>query len=68
MQGILNNLAALWSLLVLLAVVAALLWFFYRAFLRKIIRMRKISNIRSRREMREAVERGLSRNNHDIDA
>ncbi|HEY1464362.1 MAG TPA: hypothetical protein VGF44_13180 [Terriglobales bacterium] len=57
MQGLLNNFLALWSLLLLLAFAGALLVFLYRVFLRKLIRMKKISTIRSKRELREAAER-----------
>ena len=57
MQGLLNNFAALWSLLLLAAFAVALLGFLYRVFLRKLLRVRKISMIRSKRELREAAER-----------
>jgi len=57
MQGLLNNFAALWGLLLLAAFAGALLIFLYRVFLRKLLRMRKISIIRSKRELREAAER-----------
>lgn len=61
MQGILNNVAALWGFLLLASVLVVLLWFFYRVLLRKVLRMRRIAVIRSKRELREAVERGVSR-------
>lgn len=60
MQGFLNNFAALWSVLLLFVFIAVLVVFIYRVFLRKLIRMKKISMIRSRRELREAAEREIS--------
>jgi hypothetical protein len=60
MQGLLNNLVAVWSLLLLLAFAGALLVFLYRVLLRKLIRMKKISAIRSKRELREAAQRESS--------
>ena len=57
MQGFLNSLVALWSFLLLLAFAGVLLVFLYRVFLRKLLRIRKISIIRSKRELREAAER-----------
>jgi O-antigen/teichoic acid export membrane protein len=61
MRGILSNVAAIWSLFLLFSVLATLLWFFYRAFLRKILRMRRIAALRSKREMLEAATRDLPR-------
>ncbi len=52
-----TNLAAVWSLLLLVAVIGTLLWFFYWFFLRRMIRVRRIANARSKRMMREAAER-----------
>jgi hypothetical protein len=60
MQGLLNSLAALWNLFLLAAFAVALLVFLYRVFLRKLLRIRKISIIRSKRELREAAERERS--------
>ena len=56
----LYNLAAFWNLLLLLAAVAALLWFLYRFVLRRFIRARRIANFRERRMLREAAEREAS--------
>lgn len=60
MQGLLSSLAALWSFLLLVAFAGVLLVFLYRVFLRKLLRIRKISIIRSKRELREAAERERS--------
>jgi predicted permease len=57
MTSLWSNLAALWSLFLLVAVIATLLWFFYWFFLRRIIRVRRMANARLRRMMREAGER-----------
>lgn len=43
--------------LVFLAVPLVLLWFVYRVFLRRLIRIRKIRGIRERRWLREAAQR-----------
>jgi hypothetical protein len=53
----LRNLAAFWNLALLGAVFATLGGFFYAVFLRKILRARRIANVRERRLMREAAER-----------
>ena len=57
MPSLWSNLAAVWSLLLLLAVIGTLLWFLYSFFLRRIIRARRIASARMRRMMREAAER-----------
>jgi len=57
MTSLWSNLAAVWSLLLLVAVIGTLLWFFYCFFLRRIIRVRRIANARLKRMMREAAER-----------
>jgi hypothetical protein len=49
----LRGLANLWNLGLLIAVVLTLLWFLYRVFLRKLIRARRIANLRFARIMRE---------------
>jgi hypothetical protein len=59
MQAILNNLAALWGLFLLVAVTFTLLWFFYSAFLRKLVRLKRIERIRSQRELQRAAEQDL---------
>ncbi len=49
----LRNLAELWNLGLLLAVVGTLGWFVYSVFLRKLIRARRIANLRFKRMARE---------------
>lgn len=61
MTSLRSNLAAVWSLLLLVAVIATLLWFFSWFFLRRIIRVRRIANARLKRMMREAAERESGR-------
>jgi hypothetical protein len=51
------NLAAFWNLILLAAVLVTLGWFLYAVFLKKILRARRIGNVRERRLMREAAER-----------
>jgi hypothetical protein len=55
----LSNLAAFWNLVLLAAVFGTLGWFFYSVFLKKLLRARRIANVRERRLMREAAERRL---------
>ena len=57
MSSVLNNLAALWNLLLLLATIAVLGWFVYWILLRRLIRARRIAGARERRMLREAAER-----------
>ncbi len=57
MPSLWSNLAAVWSLLLLLAVIGTLLWFLYSFFLQRMIRARRIASARMRRMMREAAER-----------
>jgi hypothetical protein len=57
MASLRSNLAAVWSLLLLVAVIGTLVWFFYWFFLRRMIRIRRIANARLKRMMREAAER-----------
>ncbi len=56
-MALLGNLASLWNLILLVALFGTLVWFFYAVFLRKVLRARRISNVRERRLMREAAER-----------
>ncbi len=60
MTTLLSNAAAIWNLLLLLAVIALLSWFLYWFVLRRLIRARKIAGARDRRMLREAAERGSS--------
>jgi len=54
---ILSNLAAIWNLILLLAAIGTLTWFFYWFGLRRLLRARRITNARDRRLLREAAER-----------
>jgi hypothetical protein len=56
-MSILNNLAAIWNLLLLIAAIGTLVWFLYWFGLRRLIRARKIAGARDRRLLREAAER-----------
>ncbi len=56
-MAFLRNLAAFWNLILLVAVFGTLAWFFYAVFLRKILRVRRIANVRERRLLREAAQR-----------
>ena len=49
----LRGLENLWNLGLLIAAVLTLLWFLYRVFLRKLLRARRIANLRLARIMRE---------------
>ena len=49
----LRGLENLWNLGLLIAAVLTLLWFLYRVFFRKLIRARRIANLRFARIMRE---------------
>ena len=57
MKTLLSNAAAIWNLLLLLAVAVTLVWFFYWFGLRRLIRARRIATSRDRRMLREAAER-----------
>ena len=57
MTSILSNAAALWNLLLLLAVIAILILFLYGFVFRRLVRARKIAGARDRRMLREAAER-----------
>jgi hypothetical protein len=61
MTTLLSNVAAVWNLLLLLAVIATLGGFFYWFGLRRIIRARRIASSRDRRMLREAAEREVDR-------
>ena len=56
-MNFLNNLAAFWNLMLLIAVFLVLGGFFYALVIRRMIRVRRISNARDRRLLREAAER-----------
>jgi len=49
MKTIVSNAAAVWNLLLLLAVIGTLAWFLYWFGLRRIIRARRIASSRDRR-------------------
>jgi hypothetical protein len=57
----LNNLAAVWNLILLGAVIVVLGWFVFWFGLRRVIRARRIVGIRERRMLREAAERETDR-------
>lgn len=57
----LSNLAAFWSLLLLLAAIGTLAGFFYWFGVRRLIRARRIATSRDRRLLREAAEREINR-------
>jgi hypothetical protein len=61
MKTLLSNAAAIWNLLLFLAVVGTLVWFFYWFGLRRIIRAKRIASSRDRRMLREAAEREVDR-------
>ena len=61
MKTLLSNAAAIWNLLLLLAVIGTLAWFFYWFGLRRLIRARRIATSRDRRMLREAAEREVER-------
>jgi len=61
MKTLLSNAAALWNLLLLLAAIGTLAWFFYWFGLRRLIRARRIATCRDRRMLREAAEREVNR-------
>ena len=61
MKMLLSNAAAIWNLILLLAEIGVLVWFFYWFVLRRIIRARRIAGSRDRRMLREAAEREVNR-------
>jgi len=54
---VLNQLAAIWNFLLLIAVFLVLGGFFYTLVIRRMMRLRRIANARDRRLLREAAER-----------
>ena len=62
MKTLLSNAAAIWNLLLLLAVIGTLAGFFYWFGVRRLIRARRIATSRDRRLLREAAEREFDRN------
>ena len=62
MSRFLDNFGAISNLILLLASAAVLFWFLYWFLLRRLIRARRIANLRERRMLREAAERESSRN------
>jgi hypothetical protein len=54
--ALLHNLLALWSMGLLLAAAATLVWFLYWFFLRRLLRARRIAHARFARLMRERME------------
>jgi hypothetical protein len=61
MKTLLSNVAAIWNLLLLLAVIATLGGFFYWFGVRRLIRAKRIASSRDRRMLREAAEREVDR-------
>jgi hypothetical protein len=61
MKTLLSNAAAIWNLLLLLAVIGTLAGFFYWFGVRRLIRARRIATSRDRRLLREAAEREVDR-------
>jgi peptidoglycan/LPS O-acetylase OafA/YrhL len=61
MKTLLSNAAAIWNLLLLLAAIGTLAWFFYWFGLRRLIRARRIATSRDGRMLREAAEREVNR-------
>lgn len=58
---VLRNLAAIGNLVLLLAAIGTLGWFFYWFGLRRLLRAKRIANARDRRLLREAAERQKQR-------
>lgn len=54
--AILHNLLGLWNFALLMGVASTLSYFFYRFFLRRILRARRIANLRLRRMLEETVD------------
>jgi hypothetical protein len=50
---LLHGIANLWGLGLIVAVVITLAWFVYSIFLKRLLRMRRIANIRLRRMLEE---------------
>jgi hypothetical protein len=53
---VLRNVTALWDALLMVAALLTLVWFVYWVFLRKLLRARRIANLRMRRLMDELGE------------
>jgi predicted permease len=53
----LSNAAAVWNLILLLAVIVTLVGFLYGFVFRRLVRKRRIAGARDRRMLREAAER-----------
>jgi len=63
-RSILDNLAAIWNLILLLIAAGALIGFLYWFLLRRLLRARRIANARERRMLREAAERESTSQHH----
>jgi hypothetical protein len=61
MKTLLSNVAAIWNLILLFAVIGTLAGFLYWFGLRRLIRARRIASSRDRRMLREAAEREVNR-------
>ena len=57
MTSLLSNAAAVWNLILLLAVIATLVGFLYGFVFRRLVRKRRLAGARDRRMLREAAER-----------
>jgi hypothetical protein len=57
MRAWVESFAAMGNLMLLLLAAGTLVWFLFYFFLRRIIRARRIANLRERRLLREAAER-----------
>ena len=57
MTSFLSNAAAVWNLILLLAVIVTLVGFLYGFVFRRLVRKRRIAGARDRRMLREAAER-----------
>ena len=55
--NLIREIGNMWSLALLLAAAGTLLWFIYVVVLRKILRARRISHLRSKRLLDEATDR-----------
>jgi hypothetical protein len=55
--SLLSNAAAVWNLILLLAVIATLVGFLYGFVFRRLVRKRRLAGARDRRMLREAAER-----------
>ena len=62
MVDALRALGSLWNLGLLIVAVGTLVWFFYWVFLRKLIRARRIANLRFNRMVREQMSQGSDSN------